>query len=301
MAASFCFSLATARVHMNGMPPPMEPIGPWGKAMPPRVSVASPWSMDISHTCSWNSSPTPALRRRKVLTLSTSVTHEATPLVSEEAVLEVSDQVSEVESNPEQEEEIEQGEAGSEEVESYPLGVKVYVGNLPYSCDSAELAGILEECGSVEMVEVIYDRNTGTSRGFAFATMTSVEDANAAIEKLDGSEYGGRTLRVNFPDKPRTTGFDSNSNFVDSQHKVFVGNLAWGVNAETLTEVFREHGNLLGAKVLYDRETGRSRGFGFVSFSSESEVEAAVASLNGMELEGRAMRVHVALGRRTDE
>ncbi|KAH9320908.1 hypothetical protein KI387_015547, partial [Taxus chinensis] len=179
-----------------------------------------------------------------------------------------------------------------------PAGTKVYVGNLPYSCDSAELAGLIQEHGSAEVVEVIYDRNTGRSRGFAFVTMSSLEDANAVVGNLDGFELNGRALRVNFPEKPRTRERPLYANSVDSEHKVFIGNLAWSVNEEMLSEVFSEHGNVLNAKVLYD-ETGRSRGFGFVSFSSQSEVEAAVGSLNGMDLEGRSMRVDVAVGRRS--
>lgn len=71
----------------------------------------------------------------------------------------------------------------------------MYLGNLPFTCDSAEVAGIIQEHGSVEMVEVIYDRNTGTSRGFGFATMSSVEDVNAVVENLDGSVSGDMTIR----------------------------------------------------------------------------------------------------------
>lgn len=183
----------------------------------------------------------------------------------------------------------------AESSDDIPSGTKVYLGNLPFTCDSAEVAGIIQEHGSVEMVEVIYDRNTGTSRGFAFATMSSVEDANAVVENLDGSQYGGRTLRVNLRDKSRTEQRNQ------SQHRVYIGNLSWDVNAEILSEVFREYGNLLNAKVVYDRATGRSRGFGFINFSKQSEAEAAVASLNGKELEGRTMRVDLALSSRNTE
>jgi len=151
------------------------------------------------------------------------------------------------------------------------------------------------------MVEVIYDRSTGRSRGFAFVTMSTVEEAEAAIKKFNGFEIGGRNLRVNFPEVPRVANGRSParppSNFggyVDSPHKVYVGNLAWSVTSDALREAFNKKGNVLGAKVILDRETGRSRGFGFVSFPSEAEVEAALSEMDGLEVEGRSIRVNVA-------
>jgi hypothetical protein len=65
-------------------------------------------------------------------------------------------------------------------------GPKLYVGNLPWTCDSQQLAEIFQDFGNVELVEVIYDRETSRSRGFGFVTMGSQEEATAAKEKLDG-------------------------------------------------------------------------------------------------------------------
>ncbi|CAN6468421.1 unnamed protein product [Victoria cruziana] len=192
---------------------------------------------------------------------------------------------------------VEEGEEEEEKEEAAPSppNTKLYFGNLPYSCDSAQLAAIVQEYGSPELVEVLYDRNTGKSRGFAFVTMSSVQDANAVIENLDGSEYGGRNLRVNFSDKPKPR----EPLYPETEFKLFVGNLSWTVNSESLTDVFSNYGNVVGARVLYDGETGRSRGYGFVCFSSKSEMEAALESLNGVELEGRSMRISLALGKRS--
>ncbi|XP_047317745.1 28 kDa ribonucleoprotein, chloroplastic-like isoform X2 [Impatiens glandulifera] len=66
------------------------------------------------------------------------------------------------------------------------LNTKLYFGNLPYNCDSAQLAGIIQDYASPELIEVLYNRDTGRSRGFAFAIMSSIEDCNAVIENLDG-------------------------------------------------------------------------------------------------------------------
>lgn len=70
------------------------------------------------------------------------------------------------------------------------------------------------------------------------------------------------------------------SAFIDSPHKVYVGNLAKSVTSDVLTKFFSEKGNVLSAKVSRVPGTSKSSGFGFVSFSSEEDVEAAIASCN---------------------
>lgn len=93
-------------------------------------------------------------------------------------------------------------------------------------------------------------------------------------------EYLGRTLRVNFSDKPKP----KEPLYPETEYKLFVGNLSWSVTSESLTQAFQEYGNVVGARVLYDGETGRSRGYGFVCFSTKSEMDTALESLNGVVL-----------------
>jgi len=76
--------------------------------------------------------------------------------------------------------------------------------------------------------------------------------------------------------------------------KLFVGSLSWGVNDDSLREAFGVHGEISEAVVISDRDTGRSRGFGFVTFEDDDAADKAVAALNGTELDGRTMRVDVA-------
>ncbi|KAJ7979786.1 RNA-binding family protein [Quillaja saponaria] len=204
-----------------------------------------------------------------------------------------------IDEKEEEEEEVEKageeelGEVEGQEVDG-SLNTKLYFGNLPYSVDSAQLAGIIQDYGIPELVEVLYNRDTGRSRGFAFVTMSSIEDCNAVIENLDGSQFMGRTLRVNLSDKPKP----KEPLYPETEYKLFVGNLSWSVTSESLTQAFQDYGNVVGARVLYDGETGRSRGYGFVCYSTKAEMEAALVSLNGMELEGRDMRVSLAEGKR---
>ena len=75
---------------------------------------------------------------------------------------------------------------------------------------------------------------------------------------------------------------------------IYVGNLSYGMSEEELREAFAAYGDVASVKILSDRETGRSRGFGFVEMPNQSEGEAAIAQLNGKELGGRALRINEA-------
>jgi RNA recognition motif-containing protein len=76
--------------------------------------------------------------------------------------------------------------------------------------------------------------------------------------------------------------------------KLFVGSLSWDTNDEGLRNAFSPHGEVTEAVVISDRDTGRSRGFGFVTFEDDEAADKAVAALNGTELDGRTIRVDVA-------
>jgi RNA recognition motif-containing protein len=204
---------------------------------------------------------------------------------------------------------------------------------------------------------LIYDKISGRSRGFAFVTMSSIEEAEAAAQQFNGYELDGRSLRVNSgPPPPRredSFGSPRESSFRNSRdqssfrggreqssfrggreqssfrggreqssvrggreqssfrsprgdfgrggsgggddaNRLYVGNLSWGVDDRALETLFSESGRVVEAKVVYDRESGRSRGFGFVTLSSANEVNKAVDSLNGADLDGRSIRVSVA-------
>lgn len=77
-------------------------------------------------------------------------------------------------------------------------------------------------------------------------------------------------------------------------NKLYVGNLAYGIRDDDLRQHFSAFGSVASAKVMMDRETGRSKGFGFVEMSSDAEAQAAIAGMNGKDLEGRAIVVNEA-------
>ena len=82
------------------------------------------------------------------------------------------------------------------------MSMKLYVGNLSFQTSSEDLQQLFAQAGTVESVNVIEDRETGRSRGFAFVEMSSKEEGSAAIQQFNGHEVGGRALNVNEA-KPR--------------------------------------------------------------------------------------------------
>jgi RNA recognition motif. (a.k.a. RRM, RBD, or RNP domain) len=77
-------------------------------------------------------------------------------------------------------------------------------------------------------------------------------------------------------------------------NKLYVGNLAYGVRDDGLLQAFAQFGTVTSAKVMMDRDTGRSKGFGFVEMGSDAEAQAAINGMNGQALEGRAIVVNEA-------
>lgn len=170
-------------------------------------------------------------------------------------------------------------------------GKKVYVGNLPFDVDGESLAQLFQEAGVIEIAEVIYDRMTSRSRGFGFVTMRTVEEAEKAVELFNQYDLGGRLLTVNIaapkgsrPERaPREPG-----------NRIYIGNISWNVTSSQLEEMFGDYGKVVSARIVSDRDTGRSRGFGFVEMSTESEMNKAIANLDGVDLDGRAIKVNAA-------
>lgn len=76
--------------------------------------------------------------------------------------------------------------------------------------------------------------------------------------------------------------------------KLYVGNLSYSISSRDLEQLFAAHGAVSSANVITDRETGRSKGFGFVEMSNDQEAQAAITALNGKDVEGRSLTVNEA-------
>lgn len=78
------------------------------------------------------------------------------------------------------------------------------------------------------------------------------------------------------------------------ENKLFVGNLPWSVDDSALQGMFEEYGEVTSARVMTERDTGRSRGFGFVEFADAGSAQKAIEAMDGKDVEGRALTVNVA-------
>lgn len=201
------------------------------------------------------------------------------------------------EEGSEAEEEVGSAEEVEEEYAEPPEEAKLFVGGIPFDVTTDQLAELFNRAGVVEIAEIIYNRETDQSRGFGFVTMSTVEEADKAIEMFDRYDLNGRLLKVNRA-APRGTRVERQPRVPRSQFSIYVGNLAWAVDEARLEQVFSEFGKVVSARVMYDRESGRSRGFGFVAMETKEEMNDAIAALDGKDLEGRALRVNVAEERR---
>ena len=77
--------------------------------------------------------------------------------------------------------------------------------------------------------------------------------------------------------------------------KLYVGNLSYNTTEDGLRNLFSAHGNVASVKIIFDRETGNSKGFGFIEMSTDEEANAAIAGTNGAEVDGRQLRVNEAM------
>ncbi len=79
--------------------------------------------------------------------------------------------------------------------------------------------------------------------------------------------------------------------------KIYVGNLSYNTGEDQLSDIFAQYGTVLSAKIIVDRETNRSKGFGFIEMEEDDAAEAAISALNNQEIDGRNLRVNEAIER----
>eukprot|EP00545_Synedropsis_sp_CCMP1620_P000452 CAMPEP_0119008136 /NCGR_PEP_ID=MMETSP1176-20130426/3483_1 /TAXON_ID=265551 /ORGANISM="Synedropsis recta cf, Strain CCMP1620" /LENGTH=545 /DNA_ID=CAMNT_0006960409 /DNA_START=32 /DNA_END=1666 /DNA_ORIENTATION=+ len=171
-----------------------------------------------------------------------------------------------------------------------PDGPKIYIGNLPYGIDEAELTKFIAEHGEVANVYLARD-DDGKDRGFGFVTMASEEAVEAAIAGVDGSFFQGRRLAARRP-LPEGSRSEKKTNEANVE-RIYFGNLSFDTKIETMKTLFAEHGSVLNLFINEDFTTHQSRGYGFCQMSKE-EAGPAIAALNGMEVDGRTIRVTVS-------
>ena len=185
----------------------------------------------------------------------------------------------------------------------------VHVRNLSWNMDDNAL---YNECSQIGVepnnVRVVTDRETGRSRGFAFITFESPEDAQKAINELNEKEMDGRAVTLTFasdsrpPKKefndrnggsPRNSGVQGNA----PADTLFVGNMSFHSSEETLREAFAAHADVQSVRIPTDRETGRVKGFAYVQFYSTEDAQKAKQGMEGQDVDGRVLRLDFASAR----
>ncbi|KAI8352933.1 hypothetical protein BD560DRAFT_408741 [Blakeslea trispora] len=167
-------------------------------------------------------------------------------------------------------------------------GCTVWVGQLSFEATTEQISEHFGQCGEVTAVRLRTDPNTGRSRGFAHIDFAEASGKEAAM-KLDGSEFMGRTIKVDNANVATPRGKDTN--FGPKTKTVFVANLAHSLDEDSVRQAFEKFGTIVGdVRLPYNRETGKIRGIGYIEFENEDQAEAAVKGMNGVSIEGRPVR-----------
>jgi len=159
-----------------------------------------------------------------------------------------------------------------------------YVGNLHAFINETVLQDVFSMLAPVTEAKVIKDRQSGLSAGYGFVKLVDHNNAETAMNALNGAVLYGQEIRVNWA-------FQSNHRDDNSgQSHIFVGDLSNEVTDQVLYSTFAAIGECTDARVMWDHNTGRSKGYGFVSFKSADDAEHSIQKMNGEILGGRRIR-----------
>lgn len=167
----------------------------------------------------------------------------------------------------------------------------LYVGGLHKSVTDESLTEMFAASGPVHSVKILNDKN---KHGFnyAFVEFDKEEGAGAALQALNGRILNNSNLKINYAYQSST--FNTSQNAEEPIYNIFVGDLSPEVDDEALHKFFSVFASLKQAHVMWDMQTSRSRGYGFVTFGLPADAELAMQTMNGRALNGRAIRCNWA-------
>uniref|UniRef100_A0A2P2M2N9 Uncharacterized protein MANES_17G038000 n=1 Tax=Rhizophora mucronata TaxID=61149 RepID=A0A2P2M2N9_RHIMU len=172
----------------------------------------------------------------------------------------------------------------------------LWIGDLQYWMDENYLQSCFASTGEVCSVKVIRNKQTSQVEGYGFVEFTSHAAAERILQTYNGTLMPNcdQGFRLNWASY---SGAEKHDNSPD--YTIFVGDLAADVTDYILQETFRAHyASVKGAKVVIDRLTGRTKGYGFVRFGDENEQTRAMTEMNGAFCSTRAMRIGLATNKR---
>ncbi|XP_077343800.1 nucleolin [Lithobates pipiens] len=156
----------------------------------------------------------------------------------------------------------------------------IVVNNLSYNANEDSLQEVFEKATSIRIPQ----NNQGRPKGFAFIEFPSVEDAKEALESCNNTEVEGRTIRLEYSQSGGSPGSNQSKT-------LFVRGLSEDTSEETLKEAFDGSTN---ARIVTDRDTGASKGFGFVDFSTAEDAKAAKEAMEDGEIDGNKVTLDFA-------
>ncbi|KAL8509972.1 hypothetical protein ACS0TY_016982 [Phlomoides rotata] len=184
-----------------------------------------------------------------------------------------------------------QGGAGSEEVRS------LWIGDLQYWMDENYLTTCFYHTGELLSAKVIRNKQTGQSEGYGFLEFRTRPTAENILQSYNGAlmPNSEQSFRLNWA----SLGSGDKRTDDSPEHTIFVGDLAGDVTDYLLQETFKAvYPSVKGAKVVIDRTTGRSKGYGFVKFGDEREQQRAMTEMNGVPCSTRPMRIGPAANKK---
>ncbi|KAG0998700.1 hypothetical protein G6F28_001700 [Rhizopus arrhizus] len=167
----------------------------------------------------------------------------------------------------------------------------IWCGGISFEATADDVREFFDECGEIKDVRIRTDEATGKNRGFCHIDFATQEAKDAAVA-LSGNEFLGRRIRIDGADGGKKT---NTGGPASATKKVFVANLNRDYDEDAhrtaLTEAFQEFGTIVGdIRLPYNRESGALKGIGYIEFETTEQAEAAVKGMNGVELNGRALR-----------
>ncbi|KAJ8277190.1 hypothetical protein GJAV_G00072390 [Gymnothorax javanicus] len=165
-------------------------------------------------------------------------------------------------------------------------GKTLVVNNLAYSATEDTLQSSFEKAISIRIPQ-----NNGRPKGFAFVEFESEEDAKEALDTMNNSEIEGRTIRLEYSQHGGQRNEGGGRGNSGPTKTLFVKGLSEDTTDETLRESFE---GATAARIVTDRETGSSKGFGFVDFESEDDCKAAKEAMEGSEIDGSSITLDYA-------
>lgn len=167
----------------------------------------------------------------------------------------------------------------------------LYVGGLHKSVTEDILRDLFSVAGNIESIKILNDKNR-PGFNYAFIEFENTQSADMALHTLNGRIINNSEIKINWAFQ--SSSINSNNTIDEPIFNLFVGDLSPEVDDESLGRAFSKFPSLKQAHVMWDMQTARSRGYGFVTFTQQNDAELALQTMNGEWINGRAIRCNWA-------